>query len=56
MKHEHDWRLAEVKKGKLKYQTVGSSSLPLGKEPDVATYVCDCGETKTEELKGQWEQ
>lgn len=58
MKHKHDWRLVDVKKGKVTYTIVGdsesSSSVPTGQEPDMATYRCDCGEEKQEEMKAQW--
>lgn len=58
MRHKHDWHIASVKKGKTIYTTVNAGastmSVATGKEPDVATYRCDCGEEKQEEMKSQW--
>lgn len=53
--HEHVWQLAEVVKGNKIYRTmaVGMSTLDycVGKKPDIARYVCDCGEQKKVAIK-----
>jgi hypothetical protein len=53
--HEHNWQLADVKKGRNLYRTmaVGMSTMDykVGKEPDVARYICECGEQKKVEVK-----
>ena len=55
MSHLHNWQLAELVKGKKIYKemAVGMSviSLTVGKKPDIARYVCECGESKKVEVK-----
>ncbi len=58
MAHKHTWTLADVRKGKTVYTTVTAGSKTMrvatGKDPDIAIYVCECGEKKQEEMKSQW--
>lgn len=53
--HEHNWQLADIEKGKTIYggMAIGTSvmSYPVGKNPDVARYICECGEQKKVKVK-----
>jgi hypothetical protein len=53
--HLHSWQLSDVDKGKTRYRAmaVGMSVMeyPVGKDPDVARYICECGEQKKVQVK-----